>query len=191
MLRSSVTGAILAGGQATRMGGADKGLVLLNGMPLYQHVLRRLAPQVETVLISANRNIEEYKKSGCAVFPDSLGGFKGPLAGILTILENSPTEWVAFSSCDTPLIPQDLVERLWNEKNNRLAAYVNDGTRVHPTLCLLHTDLIQPLQGYLAQGDRKLMIFLESQRAVAINFHDIPQAFKNINTLDECINWNK
>lgn len=191
MLRYSITGAILAGGQATRMGGADKGLVLLDEMPLYQHVLRRLAPQVATVMISANRNIEEYKKSGCAVFPDSLDGFKGPLAGILTILENSPTEWVAFSSCDTPLIPQDLVKRLWNGKNNRLAAYVNDGTRVHPTLCLLHTDLSQPLQDYLAQGDRKLMIFLESQQAVAVDFHDIPQAFKNINTPDECVNWNK
>ncbi|AKJ43621.1 molybdopterin-guanine dinucleotide biosynthesis protein MobA [Pragia fontium] len=187
----SITGAILAGGQATRMGGADKGLILLDGIPLYQHVLKRIQPQVKQVVISANRNIEEYEQSGCAVFSDSLSGFKGPLAGMLTILENSPTEWVLFSSCDTPLIPQDLAQRLWLGKNNQLAAYAHDGDRAHPTIALLNTQLVQPLRNYLLGGDRKLMIFLSQQQATAVNFQDNPQAFKNINTLDECKNWNQ
>lgn len=93
----TLTGAILSGGQATRMGGLDKGLVTLGKIPLYQHVLQRLQPQVSGVIISANRNIEEYQKSGYPVLSDSISGFKGPLAGILTVLEHSPTEWVLFA----------------------------------------------------------------------------------------------
>jgi molybdopterin-guanine dinucleotide biosynthesis protein A len=173
------------------MGGTDKGLVLLDGIPLYQHVLKRLKPQVESVMISANRNIEEYEKSGCAVFSDSINGFNGPLAGMLTVLEHSPTEWVLFSPCDTPLIPDDLAQRLWQRRNNKSAAYADNGDRAHPTIALLHTQLIQPLRNYLLAGDRKLMIFLSQQQATAVDFQDNPAAFRNINTLDECIDWNR
>lgn len=187
----SLTGAILSGGQATRMSGVDKGLVKVDGLPLYQHVLTRLKPQVEHIAISANRNIEEYQKSGYPVFSDSISGFNGPLAGILTILENSTTEWVLFSPCDTPLIPHNLADRLWHNRNNQLAAYADDGQRAHPTLSLLHIDLITPLRNYLLGGDRKLMIFLSQQEATPVNFADSPEAFKNINTLDECNSWNK
>ncbi|WP_159567231.1 molybdenum cofactor guanylyltransferase MobA [Budvicia diplopodorum] len=186
-----LTGAILSGGKATRMGGSDKGLVKVNGIPLYQHVLTRLKPQVEHIVISANRNIEEYKKSGYPVFSDSISGFNGPLAGILTILENSPTDWVLFSPCDTPLIPHNLAEKLWNNRNHQPAAYADDGQRAHPTLALLHTSLITPLRDYLLGGDRKLMIFLSQQHATAVDFKDSPKAFKNINTLDDCDNWNR
>lgn len=187
----SITGAILAGGQATRMGGTDKGLVTVNGTPLYLHVLARLKPQVGDIIISANRNTDEYKKSGYQVFQDSIEGFKGPLAGILTMLENSPTEWVLFAPCDTPLIPSSLAERLWNNRNNQPVSYADDGERAHPTLALMNTSLITPLRNYLQRGDRKLMIFLSQQQATAVDFSDMPQAFKNINTLDECHNWNK
>ncbi|MCD1125663.1 molybdenum cofactor guanylyltransferase MobA [Jinshanibacter sp. LJY008] len=187
----SITGAILAGGQATRMGGTDKGLVTIGGTPLYLHVLTRLKPQVESIIISANRNTEEYKKSGHPVFQDSIEGFKGPLAGILTMLENSPTEWVLFAPCDTPLIPDSLAKRLWHHRNNQPVAYVDDGERAHPTLALMNICLITPLRNYLQGGDRKLMIFLSQQQATAVDFSDMPQAFKNINTLDECRNWNK
>lgn len=186
-----LTGAILSGGQATRMGGTDKGLVKVNGVPLYQHVLARLRPQVSHIIISANRNIEEYQKSGYPVFSDSMDGFNGPLAGILTALENSNTDWVLFSPCDTPLIPDDLADRLWNNRGNQLAAYADDGHRAHPTLALLHTDLIAPLRRYLLGGDRKLMIFLSQQKATPVDFQNSPDAFRNINTLDECNNWNE
>lgn len=191
MLIPSLTGSVLSGGQATRMNNLDKGLVKVAGIPLYQRVLARLKPQVKHIVISANRNIEEYEKSGYPVFFDSMSGFNGPLAGILTILENSTTEWVLFSPCDTPLIPHNLADRLWYNRNNQLAAYVNDGKRAHPTLSLLHIDLITPLRNYLLAGDRKLMIFLSQQKATPVNFSDSSEAFKNFNTLDDCNNWNK
>nr|MBG6242851.1 molybdenum cofactor guanylyltransferase MobA [Candidatus Symbiopectobacterium sp. Dall1.0] len=79
-----ITGIILAGGQASRMGGQDKGLLTLRGIPLYQHVLTRLKPQVDRVYINANRNQAVYQESGCTVFSDLPNGFSGPLAGILS-----------------------------------------------------------------------------------------------------------
>lgn len=181
----TLTGAILSGGKATRMGGLDKGLVTIDGKPLYQHVLQRLKAQVTSVMISANRNIDEYQKSGYPVLCDTISGFKGPLAGILTVLENSPTEWVLFAPCDTPFIPDNLAEVLWNGKRDALAAYADDGERSHPTVALINTRLIQPLRDYLLGGDRKLMIFMSAQNAIPVRFNVDPRAFRNINTLDD------
>lgn len=181
----TLTGAVLSGGQATRMGGLDKGLVAIGGKPLYQHVLQRLEAQVDGVIISANRNIDEYQKSGYPVLSDTISGFKGPLAGILTVLENSPTEWVLFAPCDTPFIPTNLAEVLWNGKQDALAAYADDGERSHPTVALINTRLIQPLRDYLMGGDRKLMIFMSAQNAIPVRFNGDPRAFRNINTLDD------
>ena len=74
---TALTGVILAGGQGRRMGGQDKGLVLFRGIPLYQHVLQRLRPQVDIVMISANRNLDRYQSSGCRVISDTLSGTAG------------------------------------------------------------------------------------------------------------------
>lgn len=116
---------------------------------------------------------------------DSISGFKGPLAGILTVLEHSPTEWVLFAPCDTPFIPTHLAETLWAGRQGALAAYADDGERAHPTVALISKQLIQPLRNYLLGGDRKLMIFMSQQSAIPVRFHDDPRAFRNINTLDD------
>ena len=76
----NVTGIILAGGQGRRMGGVDKGLQLLGGKPMIDHVIARLAPQVVEIVINANQNLESYAKFGYPVAPDVTGGFAGPLA---------------------------------------------------------------------------------------------------------------
>ena len=73
-----ICGLVLAGGQGRRMGGVDKGLQLLQGRPLMQHVIERLRPQVDRVLINANQNLERYAEFGCPVVPDRVGGFAGP-----------------------------------------------------------------------------------------------------------------
>ncbi|MCL2896949.1 molybdenum cofactor guanylyltransferase MobA [Brenneria tiliae] len=176
-----ITGVILAGGRATRMGGCDKGLLALNGIPLYQHVLTRLKKQVDKVIINANRNLPVYQQSGCAVVSDLQNGFCGPLAGILTGMCAATSEWIIFVPCDVPELPQDLVKRLWEGRNGRNAAYATDGSRGHPTLLLINRRLIKPLENYLANGDRKLMIFMEQIAATAVSFADQPAAFRNLN----------
>jgi molybdopterin-guanine dinucleotide biosynthesis protein A len=163
------------------MGGHDKGLLPFEGKPLYQHVAERLQPQVAHIILSANRNLEQYRHA-YPTFADTFPGFAGPLAGILTGLQNSETDWVAFVPCDVPFLPADLIERLWSARQEASVAYAHDGVRAHPTLCLLHRRVIAPLMQFLQQGDRKLMLFFEHAGAQAVYFRDHAQAFQNINT---------
>ncbi|MGK3143770.1 molybdenum cofactor guanylyltransferase MobA [Pantoea sp. C2G6] len=180
-----LTGVILAGGQGRRMGGQDKGLVLLNGKPLYQHVLERLRPQVDIVMINANRNIDRYQLSGCRVVQDSLTDYPGPLAGIYSALGAIEGEWAVFSACDTPGIPLNFVEQLMQQRGDAPAVWVRSQTRDHPTLALIHRDMAAPLGKYLQAGERRLMQFLRDQGGHAVLLEDNESAFRNINTPDD------
>ena len=186
-IMTSVTGIILAGGRGSRMEGKDKGLVLYHGKPLYQHVLARLQPQVGKVCISANRNLSIYQQSGLPVIADSLPGFHGPLAGMLAALEKIETEWAVFVSCDTPLLPQDLVSRLWQAKQKYPAVWARSAGRDHPALALIHISQLQALTSFLAQGERKLMFFLHQVGGHSVCFDDCPEAFININYLQDLL----
>ncbi|MFC3393797.1 molybdenum cofactor guanylyltransferase MobA [Brenneria rubrifaciens] len=186
-----ITGVILAGGQSTRMGGRDKGLLELHGIPLYQHVLERLRNQVDEIIISANRNQPVYQQSGCKVVSDIEKGFAGPLAGILTGMQMATSEWVIFVPCDVPGLPLDLVHRLWKDKEGKNAAYVTDGHRDHPTLLLINRCFIEPLKNYLRSGDRKLMLFIEQIGAKAVSFADQPNALLNLNSPEDLSNWQR
>ncbi|MGM3173853.1 molybdenum cofactor guanylyltransferase MobA [Dickeya lacustris] len=184
-----ITGVILAGGQSSRMGGNDKGLIELEGKPLYQHVIERLMPQIDTLIINANRHHERYQQSGYPVCGDINQAFSGPLSGILTGLKVAQTEWVIFVPCDVPALPHDLVSRLWQQRGDKLAVYATDGIRAHPTLLLIHTSLFHQLNIFLTAGDRKLMLFLASVGAKSVSFADQPMAFRNLNTPEDLVNW--
>ncbi len=182
---TAFTGVILAGGQGSRMGGQDKGLLILQGEPLYQHVLRRLQPQVNIVLISANHNIDRYQSSGCQVVTDSMPDYPGPLAGMLSGLRHSKTEWVAFCACDTPWLPTDFVARLWQQRGIAPAAWVQSTQRDHPALALVNRALADDLEAWLLRGERRLMQFLREHGGHAVTFPDAESAFRNINTPDD------
>ncbi|MFA3780559.1 molybdenum cofactor guanylyltransferase MobA [Yersinia sp. 1652 StPb PI] len=188
-MRPNITGVILAGGLSSRMGGNDKGLISLNGKPLYRHVIDRLRPQVENLLINANRNQALYQQSGVPVINDIITGFVGPLAGMHAGLSHSTTEWVVFAPCDVPMLPLNLVSQLWQSKGQALAAYVSDSKREHPTLALMHVSLKPTLARYLAKGDRKLMIFMTSINAQRVVFNGQLNQFSNLNTPADCELW--
>ncbi len=188
-MQPNITGVILAGGRSSRMGGNDKGLTLLHDKPLFQYVIDRLKPQVNDLLINANRNQELYQASGVPVVSDIITGFVGPLAGMHAGLSHSSTEWVVFAPCDVPALPSNLVSQLWQGKQQALAAYVHDGERAHPTLALIHVSLKSLLAEYLAKGDRKLMIFMDSVNAQPIIFRGQKDQFSNLNTPADCDLW--
>jgi len=107
-----VTGLVLAGGMGRRMDSRDKGLVPFRGKPMVAHVIERLAPQVGSVLINANRNSEQYEAFGYPVISDEVGGFAGPLAGLHAGMRACTTELIVTAPCDSPFLPLDLVARL-------------------------------------------------------------------------------
>ena len=186
---------ILAGGRGTRMGRVDKGLQPFHGSTLAAHVLQRLAPQVASVAISANRNLGVYEAMGVPVWPDQLSGFEGPLAGLQTALRNCGTELLLTAPCDSPFLPADLAERLYaalREQDADLAVAVTNESdesgdsyqRVHPVFSLMKTGVLQPLSAYLDTGARRMDGWYKSVRVAEVLFSDAA-AFRNINTLGD------
>ncbi|PVV05561.1 MAG: molybdenum cofactor guanylyltransferase MobA [gamma proteobacterium symbiont of Ctena orbiculata] len=183
----AVTAVILAGGRGRRMGGEDKGLIELNGKPLVQHVATAIAPQVDAILINANRNQDRYKQLGYPVFADSLLNYQGPLAGFIAAMQLIETEDMFTLPCDGPLVPPDLVERLRKARQAADAeiAVAHDGKRLQPVYALIPKRLADSLQRYLDGGDRKIDLWYEQHRVAHADLSDIPRTFININTLQE------
>ena len=194
-----ITAIVLAGGRGSRMGGVDKGLQNFHGTPLALHTVLRLQMQegglVGELMINANRNLSAYESLGVPVWPDSIDGFAGPLAGFLTGLERCETPLLLTVPCDTPLFPLDLAERLHaaliaqNADLAMAAAPEADGTvRPQPVFCLLKTDLLDSLVQFTHQGGRKIDAWTGQHRCAIVPF-DLPgdsaHAFANANTLAE------
>lgn len=184
-----VTGVVLAGGKASRMGGTDKGLLVLNGKPLWQHVADTLLTQVNQVAISANRNLDIYQASGLTVIRDTLTDYPGPLAGMLSVMQQLDSPWFLFSPCDTPHIPHTLLTRLQAQRGESPVVWVHDGDRDHPTIALAHRQLIPEIARYLSQGERRVMVFMRQAGGHSVDCSDIKTAFSNVNTPDDLARW--
>ena len=194
-----ITGLILAGGRGSRMGGVDKGLQNFNGIPLALHTLMRLGPQVQTVMVNANRNLSAYESFGTSVWPDASADFAGPLSGFLVGLERAETPYLLTVPCDTPRLPLDLAERL-------ATALVRDNAdiamaaapeidehgqrqiRTQPVFCLIKIELSESLVKFTHAGGRKIDAWTEQHATVVVPFDapgDDALAFANVNTLNE------
>lgn len=180
-----VTGVVLAGGKASRMGGRDKGLQTLNGMPLWQHVARALLAQTDSLVISANRSLDIYRESGYPVIEDSFGDYCGPLAGMLSVMQKSESEWFLFCPCDTPFIPTVMRERFFLNRKEALVVWADDGERDHPAVSLVHRSVLPALENYLNAGERRVMAFMRQEGGHSVDFSDVKSAFTNVNSLEE------
>lgn len=199
ILPGDVTGLVLAGGFGTRMGGVDKGLQNVRGMPIALHALRRLQAQqggwVGNTLVNANRHLATYQTFGAPVWPDTLAPGVGPLAGFLTGMAHAPTPWLLTVPCDSPWFPMDLAERLAEAANRECADIAmaatrdEDGTtRKQPVFCLLRVSLMPNLIKFTSEGGRKVDGWTSQHPTVLVPF-DLPNddrsPFFNANTFAE------
>ena len=191
ILVEKITGLILAGGRAQRMGGIDKGLIPFHHKPLIESTIQRLKPQVESILINANRNITQYASYGYPVIMDETPDFSGPLAGFLAGLKACQTPYLLTTPCDSPLLPTDLGITLATEleRDNRQLVYAStkavDGkVWAQPVFCLMHTDVLPSLEVFLAKGQLKIDQWFKNLRSGTIVFEDA-DAFANVNTPEE------
>ena len=182
---SMVSGIVLAGGQGRRMGGVDKGLQVLSGKTMIEHVIARLAPQVDEIVINANQNIGRYAQFGYPVAPDVTGGFAGPLAGLQAGLQAAAYPLVVTAPCDSPFLPGDLVARLAAALGSRQLAVAKTGDQPHPVFALVRRDLLAHLTAYLSGGGRKIDAWYASLEVVEVPFDDEAEAFSNINTPED------
>ena len=181
------TGLILAGGRSSRMGGTDKGLIPVGPHTMVEAVITRLRPQVSSLLISANRNLDRYRGFGYPVVTDEHGDFRGPLAGMAMGLALVERGYLLTAPCDGPLLPLDLGARMCARAQESAAdvLYVFDGDYKQPTYLLIHRRMHDSLQAYLAEGGRKIDPWLRASDAVTVDFSDQKAAFGNINTPDD------
>jgi molybdopterin-guanine dinucleotide biosynthesis protein A len=182
--REVVTGVILAGGQARRMGGRDKGLVTFRGRPLVDWVIAGLRPQVAVLAINANRNQQAYAAFGYPVIPDQIEGFQGPLAGFASAMAAADTPWIVTVPCDGPFLAPDLVERLCAAlvRAGAEIAVATDGQRMQPVYALLPVALAPSLHACLAAGERKVDLWYARHQVALTDFSDRPEGFANINS---------
>ncbi|WP_299691389.1 molybdenum cofactor guanylyltransferase MobA [uncultured Tateyamaria sp.] len=193
---SAPLGVILAGGQATRMGGGDKGRLMLGGRSLLDHVIARFDPQVLGLALNANGDAARFADLGVPVIADSIDGFAGPLAGVLAGLDWAATrgaDTIVTAAADTPFFPCDLVPRLRMAAEGMahplaLAATPDPkrGMARHPTFGLWPVALRDDLRAALTGGVRKVVQWTDQHNGQVAEFPD-EAAFFNVNTPDDLI----
>jgi molybdenum cofactor guanylyltransferase len=186
----SILGVILAGGQARRLGGGDKALQEVAGRPLLAHAIERLEPQVSRIALNANGDASRFDAFGLPVIPDTVGGFAGPLAGVLAGLEwaaeNAPEcNRVVTVATDAPFFPDDLVARFVAATENQKTdlACAETGGRTHPVFGLWPVSLREDLRHALVEEDlRKVDLWTARHSLSVVSFPvSVVDPFFNIN----------
>ena len=192
-----ITGLILAGGRAQRMGGIDKGLIPFLGKPLIASAIARLQNQVGPILINANRNVTKYAIYGYPIILDETPDFSGPLAGFSAGLKACKTPYMLTSPCDSPLLPLDLASQLANEMERGEFQLVYASSKepdgkvwAQPVFCLMRIDVLESLECFLQKGDLKIDHWFKELRSGTVIFNDA-YAFANVNTPQELQNLEK
>lgn len=178
-----ISAVILAGGKGKRMGGEDKGLVVMQGRPMVEHVLARIVPQVGSVMINANRHLDVYQQYGWAVVTDAYPDYCGPLTGMLAGMQHCHAQYLLTVPCDGPFVPDDLAVRLLQalQGSDAEIAVVSVDGKVQAVFCLMLCDLRTALDTFLSSGQRKVQDWLYGRRLVVVPFDDKPESFVNIN----------
>ncbi|MCG3269437.1 molybdenum cofactor guanylyltransferase MobA [Yoonia sp. I 8.24] len=184
-------GVILAGGQATRMGGGDKALLPLGAGTILSHVIDRLEPQVGGVALNANGDAARFAGIDLPVIADSIAGFAGPLSGVLAGMDwaaQRGASHIVTAAADTPFFPCDLVPQLMLAAENAGAdlALATSPSGRQPTFGLWPVALREDLRLALQGGLRKVVLWTEKHRAGYAEFAD-DAAFFNVNTPDDLV----
>lgn len=193
-MTAPILGLLLAGGQARRIGGGDKCLLLLGGRPLLAHQIERARPQVRRLLLNANGDPARFAAFGLPVVADSVPGFAGPLAGVLAGMEWAEAHapdlpWILTVASDTPFFPGDLAERLLNIATSQRAdiAVAASAGRTHPVFALWPTHLAAELRRALVdEAIRKIDAWTARYHTAVVEFPaTCCDPFFNVNTPEE------
>ena len=194
MTDHNIVGVILAGGLARRMGGGDKCLQSLGTQTLLELSIQRLRPQVGPLLLNVNGDAARFQDYDLPKAADTVPGFAGPLAGILTGMrwaqEQAPqSEWLLSVAADTPFFPQDLAVRLVQQaqSDQALIAVAESGDHIHPVFGLWHVSLADHLHKALVEQDtRKIFRWMKQHPWTQVTFATQPiDPFFNINSPDD------
>lgn len=192
--RLLTTGVVLAGGLARRIGGGDKALRCVGGVPILQRLVASLSQQCDSLLLNANGDPGRFGNFGLPIVADDIGGNPGPLAGIIAALDRiartSPScRWALTISGDTPFPPDDLVDRLHAGRAAAAAdiALAASAGRVHPVVALWPVALRHDMRAALVEsGERRVRAFAERYKIAIVEWPSEPwDPFLNVNTPED------
>lgn len=190
ILKSDISGIILAGGKSSRMG-EDKGLIKIKTRPLINFVIARVRQQVDSISINTNQNIPAYRDLKFPIITDENPHRLGPLSGMLSCLNKISTHWAFFCACDIPRIPADVVEHLATvaQQQQKQLAVVKTGDRLQPLCSLIHRDLANSIKTFLDTGSRKTQDWQLAQNPAILDYTHQSEAFLNINTPEQKLHF--
>ncbi len=180
------TAIVLAGGKGSRMNNREKAWVLYKDKPLILHVIERIAPQVNRIVISRNRLDERYESLPYHCVEDQNQNFDGPLAGIAACSQHVSTECTLIVPCDTPHLPEDLVVRMQEKLDKSGLVIAKDSAGDQPLIMLARTDVLRSIQQYLDGGGRSVRGWVDSENAQRVDFK-AGEHFFNINREDQLL----
>ena len=189
--QNQITYLVLAGGRGQRMDGIDKGLMLWQGKPMIEHIIRYIDMPPNKIIISANRNLEIYENYADKVIQDDdcgiAGDYQGPLAGILSAMQVCTTPYLLCLPCDSPMPPDNLLKNLWHcsHEQNKQSALCHDGERLQPLFSLLACEHKALLKDFLLQGRRKVHDFFSLIDPAICDFSSQKNHFNNFNRPDD------
>ena len=178
----AVTAIVLCGGRATRLGGIQKPLADLGGKSLLAHVIARLEPQVDSIVLSVGRDSRRYAGFGYPIVVDD-DPDQGPLAGIVSALGSVDTPWTLTTPADTPFLPANLVQALAPSCREHGAAVVSAGGHRQNLAMLLDEERTASLAKFYGSGGRAVHRWLVASGVDEVAFPD--DGFLNINTPDD------
>ncbi|MDA9556126.1 molybdenum cofactor guanylyltransferase [Vibrio sp.] len=179
---------ILAGGKGSRLNNQDKGLVIVHNKTIVEHIIHQLNVPKHQLLINANRNHSIYAQYA-TVTPDLSNDYLGPLAGIQSGMSTCDTEWLGVLPCDGPNLPKEFTTKMLNNVSASKIHIAFDGEHTQPTYAVYHTSLLPELNAFLKAGHRRLQQFQNSHSPHLIDFSQDKNDFKNINTLQDLIDY--
>lgn len=212
LTKSNITGLILAGGAGKRVGYQDKGLIVFEGEPLIQRQIEWLRPQVDDIIISANRNIDTYRKFGYRVLNDQVDNsvesektsevleFNGPLSGLHQGLVNSNTSHVYVHPVDLPFLPNDTVRQILdyanrpmsdkvNQKKINSSFYLKTDEREHYLSLLIECRLLDELKTTLDKNNHRVSQFLQESNIQGTNLNIPESKFANLNFTEDFFSY--
>ena len=179
---------LLAGGQARRMGGGDKGEIVIEGKTIISTLVSRFA-SFDYMFLNANGDLDRFQSYGLNTVPDKIPDYQGPLSGIYSAMchlaETKPDiKWLISLPTDAPLIPASLPEDLLLEAINANADVVSVQShgRTHPVVAAWSMRLLEPLREALIEKKmRKIDLFTASYNCKYISYDEHPDPFLNLN----------
>ena len=196
---TDIPGIILAGGLSRRMGGGDKGLLMLGETSIIERVIDKILPQVGSLAININGDSSRFPDYKLPIIPDSIKGYLGPLSGILAGMEwafKNGNRYIATVAADTPFLPDDFIKRLHalvKSKNLNIGIAASrilstDDVFMHPTFGIWEVGLKDDLRNALANDTRKIMFWAKKFKLDYYYFDTsdkLSDPFFNINTPDD------